>query len=334
MISLPSTFPAMRVTENEAGFRRSITQMSFSELPHGELLIKVAASSLNYKDALSAAGHKGITRRYPHTPGIDAAGIVVASEDSAFSVGDPVIVTSYDLGMNTPGGFGAYIRVPAAWALPLPAGMSLEESMIIGTAGFTAGIALHKLQTNGLRPDKGPVVVTGSSGGVGTMAVSMLAHLGYHVVASTGTPAAEALLRKLGAAEIISRADVEDDSGRPLLKSRWAAGIDTVGGNTLITLLKACQREGSIAVCGLVGSANLDATVYPFILNGANLLGVDSATYPMDSRREIWHRLAGEWRSQYWEELATFIELSELDQYLAAMLQGKTVGRIVLRHAV
>ncbi len=327
---MAAKFRALRVEAVAGGYERAIVERSTDDLPSGDLLIRVHYSSLNYKDALSATGHRGITRQYPHTPGIDAAGVVVESASLAFGAGEEVLVTGFDLGMNTDGGYGGYIRVPAEWAVPLPAGMSLEESMVLGTAGFTAGLALLKLETNGLHPGAGPVVVTGASGGVGSLAVSILAARGYEVWAGSGKPEARAMLLELGAREVIPREELNDQSGRPLLKSRWAGAIDTVGGNTLATLLKSVRREGSVAVCGLVSSHELSTTVYPFLLNGANLLGVDSATCPKAWRNRVWELLAGPW--QCGPVHSASISLDELDPYFSLILAGRTQGRIVIRH--
>ncbi|HFD39509.1 MAG TPA: acryloyl-CoA reductase, partial [Anaerolineae bacterium] len=266
-MSTDESFEALVVHEMEDGtFRRRIERRSLADLPSGEVLVRVHYSSLNYKDALSATGHRGVTRRYPHTPGIDAAGVVESSDSDAFQPGDPVVVTSYDLGMNTPGGWGRYIRVPAEWVVPLPAGLTLRESMILGTAGFTAALSVHRLQHEGITPDRGAVLVTGASGGVGSLAVGILHRIGYRVVAATGKAEAEPFLRDLGAAEVVPRQQVLDDSPRPLLKGRWAGVVDTVGGAYLASVLKAVQLHGAVTCCGLVASAEFSTTVYPFIL--------------------------------------------------------------------
>ena len=274
-------FKAFQVREDDKGnFSRSIIERNINELPDNDVLIKVHFSALNYKDALSAIGNKGVTRSYPHTPGIDASGTVMGCNTPGFKVGDEVIVTSYDLGMNTDGGFAEYIRVPETWVVPLPNGLNLKQSMIMGTAGLTAAIGLYKLEMMGQTPEMGPLVVSGASGGVGTMAVGILAAAGYQVIASTGKEDAADLLKEIGAAEVVGREFVNDDSSRPLMKPNWAGGIDTVGGNTLSTMLKGCRPGGSIGACGLVGSPNLSTTVFPFIINGINLLGLDSANFP------------------------------------------------------
>lgn len=325
------TFKAFRVNEDKTGkFVRKIVERKLDDLPDGDVLIKVEFAALNYKDALSSIGNKGVTRNYPHTPGIDGAGTVVESKTPQFKAGDQVLVTSYDLGMNTDGAFAEYIRVPAGWVVPLPKGLSLKESMIIGTAGLTAGIGLHKMEKMGQNPSQGPIVVSGASGGVGSMAVGILAKAGYDVIASTGKDTVAGFLKNIGASEVVDRAFVNDDSSRPLMKPKWAGAIDTVGGNTLATLLKGCKPEGNVAACGLVGSANLSTTVFPFILKGVNLLGLDSATFPMPERLAVWHKLADQWRIQDLESLSTICGLQELDTFINAILKGESKGRVVV----
>ena len=326
-----TTFRALRVEENEKGkFVRSIVERKVEDLPEGDVLVKIHYAALNYKDALSATGNKGVTKKYPHTPGIDGAGTVVESKTPPLKAGDKVLVTSYDLGMNTDGAMAEYIRVPAGWVVPLPAGLSLKESMIIGTAGLTAGIGLYKMERMGQHPGQGPLVVTGATGGVGSMAVGIMAKAGYEVIASTGKSHEADFLKSLGAAEVVDRAFVDDDSSRPLMRPKWAGGIDTVGGNTLATLLKGCKREGSVASCGLVSSPVLSTTVFPFILNGVNLLGIDSANFPMEERLKIWKKLAEEWHLQDLAALATTCALHELDAYIDAILKGGVKGRVVV----
>jgi acrylyl-CoA reductase (NADPH) len=319
--------------EGEGEFRREVRERAVDDLPAGDLLVRVHYSSLNYKDALSATGNRGVTRRYPHTPGIDAAGIVAESRDGEFRPGDQVIVTSYDLGMNTPGGWGEMVRVPAAWAVPLPDGLSLRESMILGTAGFTAGLALTRLEENGLQPESGEVLVTGATGGVGSLAVAILARAGYRVVAATGKTEEEELLRALGAAQVVHRDEVRDEGKRPLLSARWAAAVDTVGGSYLAGVLKAIHYGGSAASCGLVASPELPTTVYPFILRGVSLLGIDSQSCPMDLRRRVWHKLAGPWHpgAAHLELVAHERRLEELEPEIERILRGEQRGRVVVR---
>ena len=324
-------FRALIVEEPTPGeFRRFLGEKSIAELPEGEVLIRVQYSDLNYKDALSARGHKGITRQYPHTPGIDAAGEVVESRVEQFRPGDPVIVTGYDLGMNTSGGFGQYIRVPAAWIVPLPAGLTLRESMILGTAGFTAAEAVFKMKQNGVSPEKGEVLVTGATGGVGSLGVALLSHLGFRVVAATGKINQEEFLKSLGAAEVLPREEVDDHSGKPLLPKRWQGVLDTVGGNVLSTVLRSTLHEASVVCVGNVASSELHTNVFPFILRGVTLFGVASATTPMPLRRKLWELLAGEWKIPGLDSLAREVSLEELNQEIDHILKGEQVGRVLV----
>ncbi len=330
---MSETFQSLWITETEDGkFERQIAERDTADLPEGEVLVKVAYSALNYKDALSASGNKGVTRNYPHTPGIDAAGVVAESASSDFKPGDEVLVTSYDLGMNTNGGFGGYIRVPVEWVIPLPAGLNLRESMILGTAGLTAAISIHKLRHAEVTPDKGEVLVTGASGGVGSLGVAILSRLGYTVVAGTGKAAAHEWLRGLGASGFVGREELVDDSGKPLLKSRWAGVLDTVGGEVLATALKTTHAHGAVSCCGNVASPKLPTTVFPFILRGLDLLGVDSQNYPMPQRRELWNKLAGEWKPEKLNDIMTETDLAELkDRWIDTILAGGVRGRVVIR---
>lgn len=324
-------FRALLVEEtSEGSFTRRIIPRNLNDLPDNDLLVRVRYSSLNFKDAMSATGNKGITRQYPHTPGIDAAGVVEDDASGRFAPGDEVIVTSYDLGMNTPGGFGEYIRVPAAWAVPLPSGLSLRESMILGTAGFTAALSVHKLVEAGIGADDGDILVTGATGGVGSLAVAILARAGCRVAAATGKTGEEAFLTSLGAAEIIPRDDILDDSGKPLLSERWSGAVDVAGGNTLASVLKALHYGGVATCCGLVDSPKLPATVFPFILRGVSLLGVNSEHTPMPLRETIWRKLAGEWKVAQLEELVDECQLDGLGERIQAMLAGKHTGRTVV----
>lgn len=325
------TFRAMVVSKtDEKTYTREVTERSISDLPEGEVLVRVRYSSLNFKDGLSCIGNPGVTRNYPHTPGIDASGEVAESSDSRFKIGDSVIVTSYDLGMSTSGGFGQYIRVPAEWVVPLPEGLSLKDSMIFGTAGYTAALSVHALQKHGITPEQGEIVVTGSTGGVGSVAVALLSHLGYTVVASTGKKEETDFLKGLGAAEIVSREEVNDESKKPLLRERWAGAVDTVGGTTLAALLKATKRGGAVAATGLVASAELSTTVFPFILRGVSLLGIDSGFTPIKLRRKIWNKLAGIWKFPQLEQLKIDCTLEELDPEIDKILAGGQRGRVVV----
>jgi len=329
---MTGTFRAFRVEKQGDEFRRGVQEVSTEVLPENPVTVRVAYSSLNYKDALSATGNPGVTKSYPHTPGIDASGTVVASEDERFREGDEVIVTSYDLGMNTPGGFGELIRVPAEWVMSLPEGLSLREAMVLGTAGLTAGLAVEALLSHGLEAGAGPVVVTGASGGVGSVAVALLAKLGLEAVASTGTEAAHGWLRELGAAQIVSRGELAEPSERPMLKGRWAGAVDTVGGTTLENIVKSLHYRAAAAACGLVGGPKLSLTVFPFILRGVNLLGIDSAACPMPLRRAVWEKLAGAWKPDL-SRVTREVGLEELDGAVEAILEGKTQGRVLVRVA-
>jgi putative YhdH/YhfP family quinone oxidoreductase len=326
-----TAFTALIVEEVQPKhFNRRIGEQIISNLPPGDVLIKVAYSSLNYKDALSATGNPGVTRTFPHTPGIDAAGTVVSCSDGTFQAEQQVLVTGYDLGMNTSGGFGQYIRVPSAWVVPLPNGLTLRDSMILGTAGFTAALSVQKLSGNGVTPDQGEILVTGASGGVGSMAVALLAKAGYHVVASTGKMAEENLLKKLGAAEVIHRDELLKGVERPMMKERWAGAIDVVGGDTLAAAIKSTRYGGTITCCGLVGSADLSINVFPFILRGVSLLGIDSVQCPMAPRKEIWRNLATKWKLDSLGDAVHEIGLNGLEDAIQAMLKGAAKGRTVI----
>ncbi len=328
-------FNALIVTETEDNqFVRQIGQRAVKDLPPGEVLIRVAYSSLNYKDALSASGNKGVTRKYPHTPGIDASGIVAESSDPAFKAGDRVLVTGFDLGMNTSGGFAEYIRVPASWVVPLPAGMSLREAMMYGTAGFTAALSCYRLINSGILPQQGPILVTGSTGGVGSIAVALLAKSGYDVVAVTTKVNEIGYLQEIGAKEILSSVEADDQSGRPLLKPRWAGVVDTVGGNILSTAIKTTQYGGTVTCCGNVTSGELHTSIYPFILNGISLIGIDSVNCPNPLRTQVWNKLASEWRLDHLETITTELpNLEALEEPIQLILQGKNRGRVIVHIA-
>lgn len=322
-------FQALVVEESMPDeFTRSIQERSLNDLPEGDVVIRVCFSSLNYKDALSATGNKGVTRTFPHTPGIDAAGVVETSSDEAFRPGDPVIVTSYDLGMNTPGGFGQYIRVPADWVVPLPDSLTLEESMILGTAGFTAAMSVERL-VPGLDTGNGPVLVTGATGGVGSLACAILVKLGYEVSAVSGKPD-DGFLSSLGVNEVIPRQTFLDNAAPPLLKARWAGVVDTVGGDILATAIKATQESGIVTCCGLVASPNLPITVFPFILRGVSLVGIDSQHCPMPLRRDLWDCLANDWKPEIPEVLTEKIGLDGLESCIGKILTGRLKGRTLV----
>lgn len=307
-----------------------VTRRPIEELPAGDVLIQVAYSSLNYKDALSATGHPGVTRKFPHVPGIDAAGTIVESAASEWKAGDEVLVTGYDMGQNTWGGYAEYVRVPAGWVVRRPEGLSLRECMILGTAGFTAGMGLDALVERGVSPARGEIVVTGASGGVGCLAVALLARAGYQVVASTGKTSAHDLLKRLGAVRVIGREEVLDASDKPLLASRWAGAIDTVGGKTLATLVRSAHRDGCITCCGLVGGVDLPLSVYPFILRGVELVGIDSAECPRERRLRVWKKLATEWKPADLEQLTTESNLNQLGPHIQEILAGRNTGRVLV----
>ena len=331
-MTLPSEFKALVVTESEENqFVRSVERKRIDDLPEGDVVVQVLYSSLNYKDALSATGNRGVTRKYPHTPGIDAAGIVADSTNDAFKPGDNVIVTSYDLGMNTAGGFGQYIRVPAGWVVPMPQGLSTPEAMIYGTAGFTAALSVWNLIESGVAPDDGDVLVSGATGGVGSIAVSILAKLGYTITAVNGVEDEADYLREIGAKNIISIEEASDTSGRPLLKGLWAGGIDTVGGEILATTIKSTHLGGTITCCGNVASPELPINVYPFILRGVKLIGIDSQNCPMPIRQKIWHKIASEWKIDWLQTITTEASFAELNDKIDLMLQGKHVGRTIVK---
>jgi acrylyl-CoA reductase (NADPH) len=320
------------VTKDAAGKASGkVERRPIDDLPPGEVTIRVRYSSLNYKDALSATGNPGVSKNYPHVPGIDAAGVVVASQSDRFRVGDDVIVTGYELGASRWGGYAQFVRVPADWIVALPPGLTLRESMILGTAGFTAAQCVAALHERGVLPANGDVVVTGASGGVGSLAVALLAQLGYSVVAVSGKPAAAEFLRVLGARDVISRGEVDDHSTRPLLSSRWAGAVDTVGGNTLATVLRSLKLNGCAAACGMVGGVEMPVTVFPFLLRGASLIGIDSAWRTHDERIGIWSRLASSWKLANLEAFAKEIELGELEPWIGEILAGRVMGRVVVR---
>ena len=326
------TFKALRVIEEEGKYIRRIEDRKLADLPKGDVLVRVKYSSLNYKDALSCMGNKGVTRNYPHTPGIDASGIVEASSDSRFKEGDEVIVTSYDLGMNTDGGFSEFIRVPADWVVRKPESLSLKQAMIYGTAGFTAGLSVERLLNAGQTPEMGPVVVTGALGGVGSAAVAILSKLGFEVIAATSDlKDGEEALKKLGAASRIDKTETDDQSGRPVLRPKWAGAIDVVGGNILSTLIKACQPMGNVTCCGNIGSGDLDGTVYPYILRGVSLIGIDSQNCPMALRQKVWDMLAKEWHCETLNNVVIESSLEELDTYIDKMIGKKSRGLVIVK---
>lgn len=326
-----SEFKALLVSEGADGsFQRQVVQREVSSLPQGELLIRVRYSSLNYKDALSASGNRGVTKAYPHTPGIDAAGVVEVSTAGEFAVGDEVIVTGYDLGMNTSGGFGQYIRIPAAWAIKRPHGLSLRDSMLLGTAGLTAALCVDKLEQAGVSPESGTVLVTGATGGVGSIAIVLLKQLGYTVAAATGKAEQGDFLCSLGADEIVTREELQQGADRPMLKERWAAAVDTVGGEILFNVVKSLRYNGSVACCGLTAGVGFQANVMPFILRGVNLLGVDSVQLPLVVKASMWDKLSLQWKLDL-SVLEHEVGLDGLPVAIDRILVGGMVGRVLVR---
>lgn len=326
-----TTFQALVVRENKDGtFSRSLEWKALDDLPEGEVIIEVLYSSLNYKDALSASGNRGVTRRYPHTPGVDAAGQVYSSTVDEFAPGDFVLCMGYDLGMNTPGGFGRYISVPAAWVMPLPIGITPFEAMQIGTAGFTAAQCVHRLISLGFEPGNGPVLVTGATGGVGSLAVCLLTSLHFEVTAVTGKSDQHGFLHNIGASHVIDRQKILLASGKMLLRERWAGVIDTVGGDILAAAIKGTCYNGLITCCGNASSGDLPLNVYPFILRGVTLSGIDSARCPMGKRKIIWEKLASTWRFFDLKALSRRVRLHQLEKEIVGMLQGKAKGRVVV----
>ncbi|RYM05654.1 acryloyl-CoA reductase [Sporolactobacillus sp. THM7-7] len=326
------TFQAFVVDQPAGHFTANIKKLTLGALPQSEVLIKVLYSSVNYKDALAAIPDGKIVSAYPFIPGIDLAGMVVASEDQRYRAGDAVVATGFDIGVSHFGGFSEYASIPADWLVPLPEGLTLKEAMIFGTAGFTAALSIQRLEENGLSADKGDVLVTGATGGVGSLAVSMLAELGYSVVASTGKQTERDYLQRLGAAQVITREAIYDGTIKPLDGQRWAAAVDPVGGAALASLLSQIKYHGSVAVCGLTGGSKIPTTVYPFILRGVNLLGIDSVYCPMAERKKIWKRMATDWKPrQALDLIQKEISLNELPDVLPLILNGRVRGRMVVR---
>lgn len=330
----PASYRALDVNVTADNVTRRVGHLPWETLPDNDVTVRVHYSSLNYKDALSAHARPGVTRDYPHTPGIDAAGTVVASRDARFSAGDEVLCTGYDLGVSTRGGLAEFVRVPGDWLVPLPSGLSGRDAMALGTAGFTAALSLDRLAFAGFTTTLGPLVVTGASGGVGSLAVALAALAGYEVVASSGKAAAEPLLLRLGATGRIGREELGEARSRPLLRGVYGGAVDTVGGTTLENLVKSTAIGGAVAACGLVGGSDLNLTVFPFILRGVALLGVDSEHADHDTRLQLWAALAGNERLLALlrdPELVHEVSLDELEEPLEALLAGEAVGRVVVR---
>lgn len=331
---MSNSFNALVVEETESGqFIRNIKERSMDDLPPNDVLIKVHYSALNYKDALSATGNKGVTRHYPHTPGIDASGIVENSNDQRFSKGDKVLVTGYDLGMNTDGGFGEYIRVPTDWIVPLPDGLSLKESMMIGTAGFTAACGVYQMIENEIESSAGKkALATGATGGVGSLAVSLLNINGYEVTAATGKTNQKEYLKAIGASKVIHRDKVYGSSNKPLLSGQWDAALDTVGGEMLDAVIRQTSPNGTVACCGNILGGELQTSIYPFILRGVNLAGINSATCPRSIREKLWELLASDWKPNTLQTIARQTSLDGLNKEIDKILEGGQVGKVLLIH--
>jgi putative YhdH/YhfP family quinone oxidoreductase len=325
-------FRAYVVNKTETEFSAGLADLKVDDLSAGEVLIKVAYSGINYKDGLASIPDGKVIRKYPLVPGIDLSGSVVESSDPRFKAGDQVLATSYDLGVAHTGGFSEYARLKADWLIPLPTGLTLKEAMVIGTPGYTSALALHQMELMGLKPGNKPVLVTGATGGVGSMSISILKAAGYTVAASTGKSDQHAYLESLGASEIIERQETSAESKRPLEKERWASCIDNVGGSTLAYLLRTTCYGGSVAVIGNTGGTSLNSTVFPFILRGVNLLGIESANTPMELRRQLWQQLATNFKPAHLEEIIqNEVSLDELPQALATILKGGVRGRVIVR---
>ncbi|MCO0597599.1 acryloyl-CoA reductase [Peribacillus butanolivorans] len=325
-------FDALVVDKQEDQFSVNIQQLTLDDLPQGEVLIRVHYSGVNYKDSLASIPNGNIVTNYPIVPGIDLAGVVVSSENPRFKEGDEVIATSYGIGVSQSGGYSEFARVPAEWIVPLPEGLTLKEAMVIGTAGFTAALSVLRLEENNLTPDQGSVLVTGATGGVGSFAVSILSKLGYSVEASTGKESEHGYLKEIGASTIVSREDVYNGKLRALGKQKWSGAVDPVGGEPLASVLSQIQYGGSVAVSGLTAGTNLPATVFPFILRGVNLLGIDSVNCPMDTRLKVWQRLATDFKLAHLEQLIQQeITLKNLPDVLPTLLKGEARGRTIVK---
>jgi acrylyl-CoA reductase (NADPH) len=326
------TFKALRVFEDGGRVSARFVEARADELDQGEVLVRVQYSCVNYKDALAATGAGKIVRHFPLIGGIDLAGTVAHSSDPRFQSGDKVVATGYGLGVDHDGGYAEYARVPADWVVPLPAALTARDAMSLGTAGFTAALAVTRMEQNGLAPAQGPVVVTGASGGVGSLAIDMLAGAGYTVTALTGKQREHVLLRTLGAAEILDRGAVERGT-RPLEKATWAGAVDALGGDWLAWITRTMKQHGCIASIGLAAGHELHTTVMPFILRGVSLLGIDSSATPMALRRKVWDRLATDLKPRHLDELTRTIEFTALPDVFPKFLAGEVVGRTVVHIA-
>jgi acrylyl-CoA reductase (NADPH) len=328
-----NSFKALLIEERDGKVSSGLVRMDESQLDAGGVTIRVAYSSINYKDALAATGAGKIIRRFPCVGGIDMSGTVIESTDLRFKPGDRVVATSFDIGVAHHGGYAEVARVPADWVVPLPAGLSLFDAMVLGTAGFTAALGIVRMEENGLRPEKGAVIVTGATGGVGSLAIDMLAKLGYHVVALTGKEAEAAYLRELGAAEVLLRESLDLSKIRPLDRGRWAGAVDNLGGDFLAWIASTMQQGGTIASIGLAASMSLNTTVAPFILRGVSLLGIDSGYIREPYRSGVWQRLASDLRPPHLENMARRIAFDDLPTAFEAFIAGRAKGRAVVEIA-
>lgn len=330
---MDNTFRALMVRENDGVFSSAVEEIAFSDMVENDVLIEVEYSSVNYKDALSASGNKGVTRKFPHIPGIDAVGKVVSSKSGLFSTGDNVIVTGYDLGMNTWGGFGKYVSVPANWIIKLPEGLTSFEAMCYGTAGLTAGMSVFNLIKSGLTQDKGKIVVSGATGGVGSISIAIFSKLGYDVVAISGKNNDDYIRNTLGASEVISREDFTAKyDARAISSTDFAGGIDCVGGNILSGIIKSLKYGGVVTCCGNVASGDLVTSIYPFILRGIRLLGIDSVEQPLYFKEEIWSFLATDFKPEFLPEMVQVISLYDLPNALDSIRRGGVSKRFVVKH--
>ncbi|TCZ76341.1 acryloyl-CoA reductase [Paenibacillus albiflavus] len=327
------TFRALVVNQINEDFSCHIQQLLMNDLPDSDVLIKVSYSSVNYKDGLALSPNGRVVATYPMVPGIDLAGTVVSSKDNRYKQGDQVLVTGYGLGISHYGGYAEYAAVPGDWVVPLPAGLTPKEAMIIGTAGFTAALSIHRLEQNGMQQGKGKVLVTGASGGVGSLAIAMLSKLGYGAIASTGKESEHEFLKQIGAEEIISREAIGAGNHKPLDRQTWAYAIDPVGGKTLAAITSKLIYGGSVAVSGLTGGSEVPTHVYPFILRGVSILGIDSVNCPMELRTAIWKRLASDMKPANLHQIGSKeIRLEQVPEAVTAIFQGKVRGRIVVSH--
>ncbi|PLS17543.1 oxidoreductase [Bacillus sp. M6-12] len=325
-------FKALVVDKTEKDFTLNLKDITLDDLPEGEVVVKVVYSSINYKDGLASIPNGNIVRSYPFVPGIDLAGVVVSSADSRFTEGDKVIATSYEIGVSHFGGYSEFARIPADWIVPLPDGITLKEAMVYGTAGFTAALSIQQLENAGLTPEKGTVLVTGATGGVGSLAVAMLAKRGYHIAASTGKESEHEFLRNIGAKEILSREEVYNGKIKALDKQLWAAAVDPVGGESLAAILSKISYGGSVAVSGLTGGTAVPTAVFPFILRAVNLLGIDSVNCPMEVRKPLWTRMATDLKPEnLLEDIQKEITLEELPEALETILKGQARGRMIVK---